>query len=58
MQKRALGVLFLGLAVALVATAVAAFAASDGGGGRYVVAAAALVLGAWLGSLGVSTLRR
>jgi hypothetical protein len=57
-QKRALGALFLGLALALFATAVAAFAASDGGGGRYVVAACALVIGAWLASLGVSTLRR
>jgi hypothetical protein len=57
-QKRALGVLFLGIAAALVATAVAAFLASGGGGGRYVVAATALVLGAWMGSLGLSTLRR
>jgi hypothetical protein len=57
-QKRALGGLFLGLALALFATAAAAFAASDGGGGRYVVAAAALVLGAWLASLGISALRR
>jgi hypothetical protein len=57
-QKRALGALFLGLALALFATAAAAFAASDGGGGRYVVAACALVIGAWLASLGVSTLRR
>ena len=58
MQKRALGALFLGIAVALLATAAAAFAASDGGGGRYVIAACALVLGAWLASLGLSTLRR
>ncbi len=58
MQKRALAALFLALAVALVATAVAAITASDGGGGRYVVAGAALVLGAWLGSVGISALRR
>ncbi|HZR95868.1 MAG TPA: hypothetical protein VFA56_09240 [Gaiellaceae bacterium] len=59
MQRRALGVLFLLLAAALVAVAVAALVTASGSlAGRLVVALAALAIGLWLGSAGLSALRR
>ena len=57
MQRRALGVLFTGLTVALVAIAIAAFLGAHGGA-RWVIAVAALALAAWLGSIAVSVLRK
>ena len=52
-QRRALGALFLVLAVAFVGIAVAA-----GDAGVWVVALAAGALGIWLGSLAVRALGR
>jgi hypothetical protein len=57
-QRRALGVLFCGLAAALVATAVAALIGAGGEPRGWIIAAAAVALAAWLGSVGVSALRR
>jgi hypothetical protein len=57
-QRRALGLLFCGLAVALVVTAVAALVGAGGEARGWIVAVAAVALAAWLGSMGVSTLRR
>jgi len=57
-QRRALGVLFGGLAAALIATAVAASVGAGTDAGRWVIAAAALALAAWLGSLALSAFRR
>jgi hypothetical protein len=56
-QRRALGVLFIGLTAALVAIAVAAFVGAHGGA-RWVIALAALALAAWLGSIALSALRK
>jgi hypothetical protein len=56
-QRRALGLLFAGLAAALAAVAAYAFA---GGGDvrRIVVGAAALAVAAWLATLSASAFRR
>lgn len=54
MQRRALGVLFVVLAVGLLLIAV--FSALEGGR-AWVIALAAAVLGAWLGDLGRRILR-
>jgi len=56
-QRHALGVLFTGLAVALVAIAVAALLGAHGVA-RWVIALAALALAAWLGSIALSALRK
>jgi hypothetical protein len=53
-QRRALGVLFIGLAAALLLVAVAA----TGHGARgWVIAVAAVALAVWLGSLALSAFR-
>jgi hypothetical protein len=52
-QRRALGALFLVLALAFAGVAWAAGAAH-----QWVITAAAAALGLWLGSLAVTTLRR
>jgi hypothetical protein len=57
-QRRALSVLFCGLAAALILIAAAAIVGAGDRVGRWIVAFAALALGGWLGSLGVSGLRR
>ena len=57
MQRRALGVLFFLLTVALLAVAAAALAGAHGAA-RWVIAFAALALAAWLGSTALSILRR
>jgi hypothetical protein len=57
-QRRALGVLFCGLAVALVATAVAALVGAGDEARGWIVAVAALALAGWLGSVGISAFRR
>ena len=57
MQRRALGGLFLALAVALIFVAIAAFVGSGGGAGRLIAGVAALALAAWLASLGLSAFR-
>ena len=57
MQRRALGLLFAGLAAALAAVAAYAFAGADNAR-RLVVGAAALAVAAWLGSLSASAFRR
>jgi hypothetical protein len=56
-QRRALGVLFSLLTVALLVVAGAALAGAHGAA-RWVIAFAALALAAWLGSFAVSNLRR
>jgi hypothetical protein len=56
-QRRALGALFLGLAVALLLTSIAALTGSGGGIGRLIVAFASLALAGWLASLAVSAFR-
>jgi nitrate reductase NapE component len=48
-QRRALSLLFLLLALALVGVAIAALVGADGAA-RWVIAVAALVLAAWLAS--------
>ena len=58
MQRRALGVLFCALAAALVALAVAALVGAGGEARGWIVAIAALAIAAWLGSVGLSALRR
>ena len=57
MQRRALGLLFALLTLALVATAIAALVGAHGAA-RWVIAAAALALAGWLGSGAASALRR
>jgi len=57
-QKRALGVLFAGLAVALVLTAIAAITGSGDSAARWIVALAALALALWLASMALSAFRR
>ena len=54
-QRRALGTLFLLLAVFFVGIAITAATA---GGAAWVIAGAATVLGLWLASLSFSSLRR
>jgi hypothetical protein len=56
-QRRALGLLFSVLSLALVGIAVAALVGAHGAA-RWVVAGAALALAAWLGSLALSATRR
>jgi hypothetical protein len=56
-QRRALGLLFSVLTLALVGTAVAALVGAHGAA-RWVIAAAALALAGWLGSIAASALRR
>ena len=58
MQRRALAALFCGIAVALLAVAASAIAGAGDGARGWIIAAAALALAGWLGSVGVSTLRR
>jgi fructose-1,6-bisphosphatase/sedoheptulose 1,7-bisphosphatase-like protein len=57
-QRRALGVLFCVIATALVGTAVAALVGAGSEPRGWIVAAAALALAGWIGSVGVSALRR
>jgi hypothetical protein len=56
-QRRALGVLFSLLTVALLVVAAAALGGAHGAA-RWVIAFAALALAAWLGSTALSILRR
>jgi hypothetical protein len=56
-QRRALGVLFSLLTVALLGVAAAALAGAHGAA-RWVIAFAALALAAWLGSTALSILRK
>ena len=57
MQRRALGLLFAVISLALLAVAVAALLGAHGGA-RWVIALAALALAAWMGSTAASALRR
>jgi hypothetical protein len=57
-QRRALGLLFCGLAAALVVTAIAALAGAGAEPRGWIIAVAALALAGWLGSTGLSALRR
>ena len=57
MQRRALGVLFSLLTLALLVVAVAALVGAHGAA-RWVIALAALALAAWLGSTAASALRK
>ena len=57
-QRRALGILFAGLAVVLAATAVAALIGAGASVKGWVVAVGALAIAGWLGSLAASALRR
>jgi hypothetical protein len=57
-QRRALGILFCTLAAGLLALGVAALAGAGSQARGWIVAIAALALAAWLGSVGVSALRR
>jgi len=56
-QRRALGVLFSLLTVALLVVAAGALAGAHGAA-RWLIAFAALALAAWLGSAALSTLRK
>ena len=56
MQRHALGLLFAGLAAALAAVAVYAFAGADNVR-RLVVGAAALAVAAWLATLSATAFR-
>jgi hypothetical protein len=56
-QRRALGLLFLGIAAVLVAVAVAALVGAGGEARGWIVAVAALAIAAWLGTVGFSALR-
>jgi hypothetical protein len=56
-QRRALGILFAGLAVVLAAVAAYAFA-GGANAGRLVVGIAALAVAAWLATVSASALRR
>jgi len=56
-QRRALGLLFAVISLALVAIAVAALLGAHGGA-RWVIALAALALAAWMGSTAAAALRR
>jgi hypothetical protein len=57
-QRRALGILFCALAAGLLALGVAALIGAGGEARGWIVAIAALALAGWLGSVGVSALRR
>jgi hypothetical protein len=56
-QRRALGVLFGGLAVALVVTAAAALVGAGASAPRWIVGAAALAIAGWLASLALAAFR-
>jgi len=56
-QRRALGLLFVVLAAALLAVAVAALVGAGGEARGWIVAVAALALALWLGSVGLGALR-
>jgi hypothetical protein len=56
-QRRALGVLFCGLAAALIVTAAAALLGAGNEARGWIVAIAALALAGWLGSVGLSAFR-
>jgi hypothetical protein len=56
-QRRALGLLFSALCLALVGIGLAALVGAHGAA-RWVVAAAALALAFWLGSVALSALKR
>jgi hypothetical protein len=57
-QRRALGILFAGLAVVLAGTAAAALIGAGGSAKGWVVAVAALAIAGWLASLAASAFRR
>jgi len=57
-QRRALGVLFCVLATALVGTAIAALVGAGSEPRGWIVAVAAVAIAGWLGSVGISALRR
>jgi hypothetical protein len=57
-QRRALGVLFSVIAAALIGIAIAALVGAGGQAKGWVVAVAALAVAGWLGSVGISALRR
>jgi hypothetical protein len=57
-HRRALGLLFCVLAAALSAVAIAAFVDAGGGARGWIIGIAALAIAAWLGSAGLSALRR
>jgi hypothetical protein len=56
-QRRALGVLFCGLAAALIVTAAAALLGAGTEARGWIVAVAALAIAGWLGSLALSAFR-
>jgi len=56
-QRRALGILFCGLAAALIVTAAAALLGAGTEAKGWIVAVAALALAGWLGSLALSAFR-
>jgi hypothetical protein len=56
-QKRALGLLFVGIAAALVAVAVAALLGAHGAA-RWVIVLAALALAAWMATNALAGLRK
>ena len=58
MQRRALGVLFCVIAAALVGVAIAALVGAGGQAKGWIVAVAAVAVAGWLGSVGLSALRR
>ncbi len=57
-QRRALGILFAGLAVVLAGIAAAALIGAGGSAKGWVVAVAALAIAGWLASLAASAFRR
>ena len=57
-QRRALGILFAGLALLLAATAAAALLGAGGSAKGWVIGVAALALAGWLASLAAAALRR
>ena len=57
-QRRALGILFAGLAVLLAVTAAAALIGAGGSAKGWVVGVAALAIAGWLASLAAGALRR
>jgi hypothetical protein len=57
-QRRALAVLFCGIALALIVTAAAAIAGAGDEAAGWIIAVAALALAGWLGSVGLGALRR
>ena len=58
MQRRALGILFAGLALVFAATAAAALIGAGGSAKGWIVAVAALAIAGWLASLAAAALRR